>query len=208
MQLQMQSYPCSHGIYINADTYKDASDATNYCLLLNDINITKGSVVKILYGKQTHQHFNHMIALNQFSIDDYDLFLKIDDDDIYRLDYVKHVVQDFESNHWDFSATCSTHVIKNSQIDFLDKMFFLKSKDKLHGHVLDETMPGTYAFSKKAIKKIMDNGSAYQWDTNYEDPLWLKWMIEDSEIKCAYRDSKDYTYIIHADNYCKPRAVN
>ena len=54
------------------------------------------------YGKKLHQHINHMEAVKKINIEDYDLFLKIDDNDIYRRHYVKHIVSDFEENKWNF----------------------------------------------------------------------------------------------------------
>ena len=42
-----------------------------------------------------------MTAVQQFNIEDFDLFLKIDDDDIYLKDYVKFIVQDYQKYLWD-----------------------------------------------------------------------------------------------------------
>ena len=208
IQMQMQSYPCSHGIYINSNSYMSAMDTTNYCLLLNDIKISKGAHVKVSYGKQGHQHFNHMAALQQFDLDDFDLFIKIDDDDIYRLDYVKNLVSDYKKNSWDFSATSSTNVVNESKIDFVERMFFTKPQHKLYNHPLDQGLASTYAFSRKAIKKLIQRGEHHKWETAYEDPMWLKWMIQDEDIVCAYRESKDYTYFIHDKNFCLPSKTN
>ena len=71
--VQQQTYTCSHGIFLNSKTYKSANDSTNYCPLLTDIKISKGSSIKIAYGEQGHQHLNHITALQQFNLDQFDL---------------------------------------------------------------------------------------------------------------------------------------
>ena len=207
LQMQAQTYPCSHGIFINSDQYKNHQDPTNYCVLLTDIKIAKGSNVKVAYGQQGHQHFNHMTALQLFDIDQFDLFLKIDDDDIYRVDYVKHVVADFEQRQWDFSGVCSTGLVNNNQFEQRERVFFSKRQENIYKHPLDEAMPGTYAFSKKALQLIIKQGQEHQWEGRYEDTLWLKWMLQADNIDCQYRQQQDYTYVVHSTNTSTSRVV-
>ena len=201
LQIQSQAYTCSHGVFINSSDYQSPNDSTNYMSLINDINISKQSVVKVGYGKTGHQHFNHMAALLQFDIDNYDLFLKIDDDDIYSLDYVKNVVEDYQHKLWDFSAVASKGFVNKTSYEKFKSVHFGHKKK----HDILNTMPGTYAFTRKAIKSLIDKGNDYKWLGKYEDNVWLKWMKDEESLKCSVRDVQDYVYIIHENNFCSPK---
>lgn len=56
------------------------------------------------YGPTKTQHLNAVAAITDASYRHYDLFSKIDDDDVYRADYVAGVVADFEEHRWDYSC--------------------------------------------------------------------------------------------------------
>mgnify|MGYP001322484822 CR=1 FL=1 len=201
IQLKAQSYTCSHGIYINAATFQNQNDSTNYTGLLSDL-VTDN--IKISYGKQQHQHWNHINALQLFDLDQFDLFLKIDDDDLYRTDYVKHIVEDYLHYQWDFSGIPSTYLLQKDQIKFI-KSCFHKDKSEATNTQLDQAMPGTYCFSRKAIQTIIDVGQDYNWTHMYEDAFWLKWICESKQLVCRLRDHQDYTYNMHGQNFCKSR---
>ena len=203
LQMQSQTYPCTHSVFLNASEYQGPDDSTNYCLLMTDIAIAKGFNLHIAYGKQGHQHFNHVTAIEQVDINAYDLFLKIDDDDIYRSQYIEHVVQSFEQDNWDFSGAATKGVVQGSRIQKKSEACFKKDPKNLHDHPLDQAMPGTYAFSQKAMRLIIKKGAQYTWKKHYEDPTWLTWMLEDPQIRAMYRNQDDYTYVIHETNFSR-----
>ena len=106
LQIQQQTYPVDHVIYINHPDAQDRSDPYNYISLLEDIAPQHGTIT-IRYGRSGTQQFNHLQALALAAHDDYDLFLKIDDDDVYRRNYVRNVALDQQKNAWDVSGAHS-----------------------------------------------------------------------------------------------------
>jgi hypothetical protein len=62
----------------------DPGDNTDYSILYDDLEN-----VKIVYNENKHQHFNHINSIISVDFNNYDLFVKIDDDDIYKKEYVK-----------------------------------------------------------------------------------------------------------------------
>ncbi len=198
LQMQAQTYGLDHGIFLNSPQYHSPDDGFNYLKLVDDIVIKPGNEVLLAYGKQGHQHFNHMRAISQFDVEQYDLFLKIDDDDVYRCEYVHDVVDDFKQNRWDFSASFSDGIIKKD-----DYQVF--KKGSLNDLIINDqsypSMPGTYAFSRSAIQHIIRLGKTHKWDSSYEDPTWVNWMQDHLDFVCAYREKSSYVYFVHGDNY-------
>ena len=90
-----QTFPNTHCIYLNSDSFNNDKDSSNLLTVMSDISINNGYEVFMGYGPSAHQHFNHMAALELVDIDKFDLFLKIDDDDIYLPRYVEDVVNDY-----------------------------------------------------------------------------------------------------------------
>ena len=197
LQVQSQTHPTDHAVYINSPSAKNAEDKTNYQELLKDITPKEGTSIQIGYGNSVNQHNNHIAALNMIKINDYDLFLKIDDDDIYKTNYVSDIVNSFNSDSWDFSGEYAHGILNGIH---LEKNVILKclgenENDKKHNVI--PMMPGTYAFSRKAIQYIIDEINC---KNIFEDPLWRLLMTQKEDIKVECRDSKNYIYHIHGNN--------
>lgn len=201
LQMMAQSYSCDYSVYLNSENFSSQDDKENYISLYRDLINDR---LFLSYGEKFHQHFNHMEAVKKFNIEDYDLFLKIDDDDIYRRHYVKHIVSDFEKNKWNFSASCSYYLVNESNIDYSIIGFERKESEKIDSD-LAYTMPGTYAFSREAFMFILEYGKTYNWEGPYEDFSWLTWMLNRYPDKCVVRESSDYTYNIHNKNFSKTK---
>ena len=155
-QMQGQTYPTTHAIYLNSNDFKDENDQDNCLQIMSDIKISKGSDVLMGYGPSAHQHHNHMAALSLADIDQYDLFLKIDDDDLYTPNYVKDVVADYIDKQWDVSGSFSAGLLYHDRFE-RDKIY------QIDYTLADKTtfsiLPGTLAFSKKAITHIINGFS-------------------------------------------------
>jgi len=197
IQLQRQSYPIDHAIYVNspADEYPDRT-SIHYEALLNDVcNNTSGKVL-IEYGKSKTPHENYIIALKMINIDDYDVFFKIDDDDIYLQSYVKDVIDDFAVNRWDYSGTCS-HGLLNGYRWYPEKI----QRDLGLGQVdLDLEIPGimppSAAFSRKAIRVILEApGSDLRSDIH-----WRRLLARTPNLIMALRNDRNFIYNIHGGN--------
>jgi hypothetical protein len=137
----------------------DPGDNTDYSILYDDLEN-----VNIVYNENKHQHFNYINSITSIDFDNYDLFVKIDDDDIYKKDYIKTIVNFFQTN---------TNVdVVSSKIKYqLNGCIFRKvDANNLGGNPIncDFKMPPTFAFNKKALKHILDLKSIY----GFEDHMW------------------------------------
>jgi len=191
-QIQQQSQAVDHAIYVNHDT----TTPQDYTTLLNDVQTKEGNKLSIDYGPSTNQHEHHSKAIQTGDWQQYDLFLKIDDDDIYLHDYVETVAADFKKNKWDFSG-CNTQGLLNGK--HFDANRHIQSLGQTDLDIVTgvlEMMPGSYAFSKKAITHILNLPP----HKGYEDPYWRQALTKAKEFTICRRDQSKYIYNIHGKN--------
>ena len=84
----------------------------------------------LIFNYNTHQHINHLNAIKSVDYTKFDIFIKIDDDDIYKTDYVNNIVKRFKEGDVDMvSSFVSTQ---------LNGVKILKGNfDNLDGYVQD-----------------------------------------------------------------------
>ena len=196
-QMQVQTVNHVHGIYVNNKQFNSHEDSTNYLLCLSDIPISNGNHLEVAYGPTSHQHHNHMAAINLFNFEEFDLFIKIDDDDIYRPDYVESVIDDYRKNHWDMSATFSNGILNNRSYDKEQIIKTLNSSDEN----LFKIMPGSLAFSKSGLTSIKNAFDNQTLTNKYEDNLWTNHIASDKHLSSHIRSYSGYTYNVHGDNF-------
>ena len=121
----------------------------------------------------------------------YDIYIKIDDDDIYKKDYVQTIVQFFEAHECD---VLSSHV--NYQ---LNNYYFSKGNYQSLGGAFPDNnylMPMTFAFSHKAYQILLN----IEDDNNFEDlqwrTAWSKYGLKDHNVD----NSKNIIWHIHGKN--------
>ena len=155
---------------------------------------SKNHTLYLGYGKCHTQHENHMTSLALAPNLDYDIFCKIDDDDLYAPTYIEDLVADYQNNKWDFSGSFSDGVILNEKWQEKRKLFKLgEDTPKLD---IPDMMPGTYAFSKKALTILSKLSNI----PGYEDSAWRKELSNHSDISIQFRKKSNYVYNIHGKN--------
>ena len=154
------------------------------------------SRVSITYGKSKTQHENHIAALKSADIERYELFLKIDDDDIYMANYVEKVVRDYLSRRWDFSGSFSDGVLKGHRWYPDNKLQHLGLDQNDVALGVPGFMPPTAAFSRKAIKSILDMPA----NGGFEDIQWRQALAKDPSMTLATRKRSNFIYNIHGEN--------
>jgi len=197
IQMQLQNYDLDHAIFINyIDGERDNSSARDYFLFIKDVNIRNKNNIFLDYGKYADMHSNNLRAIELSDIDNYDLFLKIDDDDIYQSNYVHDVVEDYLRFGWDYSGSHSDGILNGSRWYPDDKKtdLGLSKKDVELGVI--PIMPPTAAFSRRAIKKIMQ----LEPFDGFDDVGWRKHLAADNEMKCHVREKSNFIYNIHGAN--------
>lgn len=202
LQMAQQSYGVDHAIYMNAPQTASEPEFFNYKTLLEDITPAPGHQIFLGYGLSLKPHLNHIEALKLSTIDHYDLFLKVDDDDVYHKNYVKAVVDSYLEHLWDFSGSFTQGLVNQGQ--WLPERCYhslgLTEKDKQLGVI--PMMPPTFAFSKKAIKAIMDLDLGLIADpAQFEDIIWRQFLTVDPRFKVHFRDQSEYVYQVHEHNF-------
>jgi hypothetical protein len=131
----------THAVNITSD------NALNNLVLIDDL-VTDNVIIT----ENSHTHFNNMAAIKAVDgYEDYDLFIKMDDDDIYKLDYVKNIVTFFENNP-------DVDVV-SSEIKFQlngTEIYLANAKDLGGNADVEYRMPMTFAFNKKALDAIIN----------------------------------------------------
>lgn len=196
LQIQQQTYPVDHVIYINHPDAQDRADPYNYISLLNDLAPHHGTLT-IRYGRSGTQQFNHMQALELADLDRYELFLKIDDDDVYRRGYVQEVTADYLHNQWDFSGTHAQGIMDGSKWGPRNRCGHLGMEPEDISLGVPEMMPSSYAFNHKAIDVISDIAASIEKN---EDILWRRQLTVDTNIKVHVREQSGMAYHLHGKN--------
>ena len=197
MQLQRQSYPVDHAIYVNSSDDEGPDCTTvHYNTLLDDLRNDASAKILIGYGKSKTYHENYVSALQMTNVDDYDLFLKIDDDDIYLRSYVKDIVDDFAVNRWDYSGTCSQGLLNGRRWypQLVRDHLGLTQEDRDLG--IQGIMPPSAAFSRKAIRVILDAPGSHI----IEDQYWRRILAQTPSLVPALRADKNFIYHVHGGN--------
>lgn len=119
-------------------------------------------------------HYNHLRAIrNVPNYKDYDVFVKVDDDDFYKKDYVKNIVKTFT---------------KNPEVDVVStKIIYQLNGNKLIGNIMlhdnlggnpggtDYCMPMTFAFNRRALD-VLESITSIEVSHNNDDLAWrYKW---------------------------------
>lgn len=200
LQMQAQSHPVDHAVFVNSpdadeDHAEDKTTSFRYDTLLDDASEDAKGRVFLGYGPSFSLYQNLTLALSMVDLVDYDLFLRVDDDDIYLSEYVAGVVADFVANRWDYSGTHS-HGVLNGHRWHSDQMLSDLGPDGPHeGAPVPGIMPGTAAFSRRAIDAVLgapDNG------TN-GDQQW-RVSIAKTELVMRLRHDENFIYNIHSGN--------
>ena len=180
-----QSYTkFTHSISI---MYDDVSEIANYESLFDDILDDR---FIIQYNKNSSTHKNAMTILSECT-SPYDIYIKIDDDDIYKKDYLETIVEYFETNECD---------VLSSKVGYQLNNYFLSKGNyqSLGGDFPNNNylMANSFAFSHKAFQillDIKDNHSPedLQWRT-----AWSACGLKDDNVD----NSNNLIWHIHGKN--------
>jgi hypothetical protein len=149
-------------------------------------------------------------------LEDYDLFCKIDDDDVYRVDYIEGVVTDFLQYRWDYSGSHSDGCIRGTRWLGDENCAGLgphSDTDRELGAIY--IMPPTAAFSRRAVECIrglnhtsppaeLQLGTAIEAN---EDVAWGR-TIARAGLAARVRGSSRFTYHVHGGNVSTAHWLN
>ena len=144
-------------------------------------------------------HFNNMRTIKFVpDYEQYDLFVKMDDDDIYKKDYVKNIVSHF-NNHPDTDIISSRI---STQLNGYD--LYKGSYDNLGGNPGNSTyhMPITFAFNKRSLDAIIN---LTEKDVNGHDDMMWRTAWERNGLKhVAVKNDDEIIWNVHGKNASVP----
>jgi hypothetical protein len=202
LQMRGQTYRTDHSVFIN-----DSCDAREF-----HRDLAAPSLF-LHYGQTGTQHENYTAAIQNMPWHDYDLFCKIDDDDVYYSDYIESVVADFTANAWDYSGSCSDGVIDRNRWLPHERWQSLGMSDKDRELGVIEVMPCSMAFSRRGIECILAlndpaNRATIEWPTGfYEDIGWRR-AVAANGLKQHVRGNARFAYHVHATNTTAVRLLH
>lgn len=145
----------------------DINDLQIYLAVIDDVFNPR--TMRICHSVNNHTHFNNMTAIKQLkTYEDYDLFIKMDDDDIYKANYVQTIVDAFKADPTiDIVSSKINYQLNGNRL-----VYNTKGYDNLGGNPGESTyhMPMTFAFNKKAFNIIKDLD--YNDMIGYDDMVW------------------------------------
>jgi hypothetical protein len=194
LQMRSQTYAVDHAVYING--------ADNPGRLYDDL---LGESLFLRFGPNMGMHDNYVRAIETAPYERYDLFCKIDDDDIYRLNYIEEVVADFGRDRWDYSGTHSDGRINGSRWLSDQPMTGVGLSDIDRTLGVKEVMPPTMAFSRRGIECIRKLDTVpvpaeLEWTMQgNEDSVWVRTLVR-LGLRQSVRAQSNFTYHIHGTN--------
>jgi hypothetical protein len=174
-------YNCINNI-LNCQSYKNIQYVVGICLdndsdkilyqkLLEDF--IKDPRLNVFYHPNLTQHDNYLYPIKSIDHNKYNLFIKIDDDDIYKSQYLDATIKSYSAYQTDIISVTTKH-----QID--QRSIIQGSFDSVGGVWKPDVesdikfgMPFSYAFNNKALDIIL---KLTQEEMNaihpFEDPCW------------------------------------
>jgi hypothetical protein len=125
--------------------------------------------------------------------EDYDVFIKMDDDDVYKVDYVKNIVTFFEAHpNVDIVSSEIAFQLNGTEV-------YLANAKSLGGNTdVEYKMPMTFAFNKKALDAIinLEQKDMFGFDDMIWRIIWKAYGLKHATIDNA----EEVIWHIHGSN--------
>jgi len=182
LSVMAQSYKnLVHSVNITLDANSKTMD---YTPMFEDLVKLDNRLI-VNHSPNNHTHPNNMFAIKSVpNFMEYDYFLKMDNDDIYKTNYVENIVNFFEANpNIDITSTRITYHLNGCDLYKGSWDNFGANPEGSHYH-----MPMTFAFTRKALESIIGLTNIYGFDDMMwrdawdKDGLKHKPVLNDSEV--------------------------
>lgn len=175
------------------------NDVVDYKKLLK--TFVRDKRLKLYFHPTLDQHSNYLYPIKKSNYDDFDLFVKIDDDDIYHKDYIEKSVNNIQKYNADIISYKITTQINAHKIQ--SGIFDTSGPDTWKNDEIESIkfgMPFTYVFNKKALKIILDASTHTIYNIHpFEDPGW-RTLWRKNKLKSKVIRSNIAVYNIHGKN--------
>lgn len=146
----------------------------------------------IHFNINENQHINHIKPiLSTPNLDDYDIFVKIDDDDFYKENYIENIVNVFKQNDVDIVSSKAKLIVNNNKV-------YIFEQDSLGGNPegCDFKIPATFAFNRKALNLIINIDGYYGFEDNMWRDTWCNNKCKILEVD----NTNEYVLHVHGKN--------
>jgi hypothetical protein len=181
LDIQNQTYSADHAINIAYD------DLYDYTPIIDDL---VNNNIFLRYSRNADNHTNHINALKLVNHDNYDLFVKIDDDEFYKKKYIETIVNNFTEGV-DIVSSSLKYQINNY---YISKGDYHNLGANPEGY--DFKMPTTFAFNRKALNLILKINDNY----GFEDNMWRDVWANNSINHKVIDNSDNVIWYIHGKN--------
>lgn len=184
----------SIGICVDSDAEKD-----DYLYLLDDFVDDKR--IKIFFHNNQDQHSNYLYPIKTVDYEKFNLFAKIDDDDIYKKKYLATGINTLIKNKVDIVSSTINYEINNN---VLYKGYF----DNIGGYWYGDTksnikfgMPFSYIFNSKCLDILLSINPKQLYDIHpFEDAGWRTEWRKNNIRSYVIKNSNLCVYNIHGKN--------
>ena len=143
----------------------------------------------ISYNLNGHNHFNYLNAIKACpNFLDFDLYIKIDDDDMYKSGYVEAIVSQFQD---DITTTKVKYYLNGHRLSA-----GLHDNFGANPEVTNYHMPMTLAFNRKALFSILNIEEAKTWS----DLLWRRKWTDDGLHHHEINNRENIVWYVHGEN--------
>lgn len=195
--LNNQTYKSfDYAVGISIDNTKDES---LYSKLLEDFS--DDPRLHIFFHPNLDQHDNYLYPIRNMTYDKYEVFIKIDDDDIYKKNYLKYNLSIYKKQNCDIISSIINYQINNNTIY---QGVFDNVGGYWHEDLESDTqfgMPFSYVFNKKCLE-ILLNTTAKELKTihPFEDPGWRRKWRNIGVKSHVITNADNSIYHIHGKN--------
>lgn len=182
--------------YVNINI-KNEKDKELYTELLKDFSDDQR--LNYLFSTAKTQHENYLRPLLEANTEKYNLFIKIDDDDIYKKQYIETVINLYKKNKKDILSCSLDYCINgiNIQKGEFDSIGIWPGDD----HSIKFGMPCTYVMNQSAVNILLRLTPDYIKSIHrFEDPAWRTEWRKAGLKTCVIKNFKHAIYHIHGKN--------
>ena len=188
-----KNFTYSVGIKVDSDTI-----TKDFTPLYDDL-IHDGRLVINVGNNHTRgfSHFNNMDTIRAISdYESYDLFIKMDDDDIYKSGYVENIVKLFTENPTiDTTSSRISYQLNGANLYYSEVGY-----DSLGGNPGNSTyhMPMSFAFNKKGLDAIIN--LTLNDVCGHDDMMWRVAWEKAGLNHLAVHNREELIWNIHGGN--------
>jgi hypothetical protein len=174
--------------------FHEMDSHADYSQILNDLNYPKK--LSIVYNKNADQNLNHLNAIRAVkNYSDFDLFIKIDDDDIYKTDYVKNIVDFMSNNNCDICSSKVKWELNGFNLHSVNVSDLGGNPEQTNYH-----MPPSFAFNRRALQCILDLEKVEAPPGVWEDKLWRQSWTSAGLKHLEIDNTEQWIWHIHGNN--------